>query len=255
MQNSNFTITHSLSLIADDILVASHCNIPVLLLGNHAVGKSCIIENFASAQQKHLLKVHLGDQTDSKLLLGTYVNTAVPGQFQWLPGILTSAVVEGKWILLEDIHLAGVEVLAVLIPLLETRWLHVPSRGEKFKAHDDFRIFATCSNSTNTKNSIGIVGENLWAKVQVPVPTRDDISLILENRFPNISSTIPQLINVFETLKNIKNDLTFRDLIKWANRINQRLSIDLDPIKTSDLLFREAIDCFTGSINQICNFY
>ena len=34
-------------------------------------------------------KVQLGDQTDSKMLLGTYRCTDIPGEFVWQPGVLT----------------------------------------------------------------------------------------------------------------------------------------------------------------------
>ena len=36
-----------------------------------------------------LLKVQLGDQTDAKVLLGTYHSTDVPGEFIWTAGVLT----------------------------------------------------------------------------------------------------------------------------------------------------------------------
>lgn len=36
-----------------------------------------------------LLQVQLGEETDSKLLLGTYKCTDVPGEFIWESGILT----------------------------------------------------------------------------------------------------------------------------------------------------------------------
>ena len=35
-----------------------------------------------------LVKIHLGDQSDAKPLLGTYVCTDVPGEFRWQPGAL-----------------------------------------------------------------------------------------------------------------------------------------------------------------------
>lgn len=36
-----------------------------------------------------LLKVQLGDQTDAKVLLGTYHSTEIPGEFVWTAGVLT----------------------------------------------------------------------------------------------------------------------------------------------------------------------
>lgn len=89
-----------------------------------------------------LLKIHLGDQTDSKLLLGTYVQTS-PGCFKWKQGILTNAVTQGRWVLVEDLDLAPVDVVAILSSLLETGELFIASRGERIKASKGFRIFAT----------------------------------------------------------------------------------------------------------------
>jgi len=39
-----------------------------------------------------MIKIHLGDQTDAKVLLGTYVCTEVPGEFRWQPGALTQVL-------------------------------------------------------------------------------------------------------------------------------------------------------------------
>lgn len=53
------------------------------------------------------------------------------------------AVSEGRWIVIEDIDLAPMEVLSVLIPLLETRKLFIPGRGEVIEAAPGFQLFAT----------------------------------------------------------------------------------------------------------------
>lgn len=36
-----------------------------------------------------LLTVQLGDETDSKMMLGSYHCTDIPGEFVWQPGALT----------------------------------------------------------------------------------------------------------------------------------------------------------------------
>jgi midasin len=128
----------------------------------------------------------LGDQTDAKVLLGTYVCTEVPGEFRWQAGALTQvpiprtpppiqpphsfraqfvhawgaalqAVREGRWIVIEDIDLAPLEILSVLIPLLETRKLFIPGRGEVIYAPKNFQLFAT---QTLYGSSGGSVGQN-----------------------------------------------------------------------------------------------
>jgi hypothetical protein len=67
------------------------------------------------------------------------------------------AVREGRWIVIEDIDLAPLEILSVLIPLLETRKLFIPGRGEVIYAPKNFQLFAT---QTLYGSSGGSVGQN-----------------------------------------------------------------------------------------------
>lgn len=69
--------------------------------------------------------------------------TDTPGEFAWQPGPLLQAVRAGYWILLEDIDLAPMDVISVLIPLLESRMLSIPAHGYAVKASPEFQLFAT----------------------------------------------------------------------------------------------------------------
>lgn len=60
----------------------------------------------------------------------------------WRPGILTRAVHEGCWLLLEDIDCAPMDVISFLVPVLESRMLSIPGK-ETFKAAPGFQLFAT----------------------------------------------------------------------------------------------------------------
>lgn len=65
----------------------------VCLIGSVGSGKTCLVEYLASRTGRLLgdkfIKLQLGDQTDSKMLLGTYRCTDIPGEFVWQPGVLT----------------------------------------------------------------------------------------------------------------------------------------------------------------------
>lgn len=89
------------------------------------------------------LRIQLGDQTDSKILLGQYRCTDIPGEFVWQAGILTQAVMNGYWLLLEDIDSATQDVYTVLTNLLENNYLSVPGYREKLKINDGFQLFFT----------------------------------------------------------------------------------------------------------------
>lgn len=53
------------------------------------------------------------------------------------------AVMQGRWVIIEDINLAPTEVLAALIPLLENRKLMIPQRAETLEATDGFQAMLT----------------------------------------------------------------------------------------------------------------
>jgi midasin len=89
------------------------------------------------------LRIQLGDQTDSKVLLGQYRCTDIPGEFIWQPGVLTQAVMKGYWLLLEDIDTATQDVFTVLTNLLENNFLCVPGYRENLKIAHGFQLFVT----------------------------------------------------------------------------------------------------------------
>ena len=218
---------------------------------------------------KELLKIHLGDQTDSKILLGTYVSTSTPGSFRWQPGVLTTAVSEGRWILVEDIDLAPAEVVSVLIPLLETRTLFIPTRGEKIIAKDSFRLFATKTTSSKSgKKSAASNGiaDGLWNKIKITHLTDLEIEQVLKTLYPALQSQAPIMLDAFNKVINEFSSasygsvggsmrlLTLRDLIKWFKRLNSRYSKEIDQedasLEIREDLLREALDCFVGMISN-----
>lgn len=94
-------------------------------------------------QKSSFLRIQLGDQTDSKTLLGQYRCTDVPGEFVWQPGVLTQAVMNGYWILLEDLNSATQDVCTVLTSLLENNFLTVPGFRDNLKVAPGFQLFLT----------------------------------------------------------------------------------------------------------------
>ncbi|KAF9140977.1 AAA ATPase midasin [Mortierella sp. GBA39] len=262
---------------------------PVLLEGVTGAGKTALVEEVARVTGRDdLVKIHLGDQTDSKVLLGTYVSTSKPGSFKWQAGVLTTAVRDGKWLLIEDIDLAPMEVLSVLLPLLESRTLFIPSRGEKIPASEDFQLFATKSMiptrsgrmmARNVSGTDGSIGANLWTRVQVNSLSHEELSQIIHERFqdlgdqvlPNLIMTVFQSIAAtfaspeFSTSQSmVSRTISPRDLMKWCTRIDTLIKAKggymalgnlisskrgVDPAILQDL-FSEAVDCFCSMIAE-----
>lgn len=77
-------------------------NKALCLQGPVGSGKTALIEYLAEKTGRILgenfIKIQLGDQTDSKMLLGTYRCTDIPGEFVWQPGVLTQVrIFIGNW--------------------------------------------------------------------------------------------------------------------------------------------------------------
>lgn len=251
---------------------------PTLLEGVTGAGKTSLVEELASRTGRgaELVKIHLGDQTDPKVLLGTYVSTSTPGSFRWQAGVLTTAVLEGRWVLIEDIDLAPAEVLSVLLPLLETRHLFIPSRGEKIKAKEGFQLFGTRSfvptRSGKGMSSRGgelMTGANLWTRVHVEPLTNSELECVVREKFTHIGDFATHVMTLFQTVVGMYQDPNFsslasstmgrflstRDLMKWCHRVdlligeklNDKTAVGMDLSLRQDL-FSEANDCFCGMI-------
>lgn len=93
--------------------------------------------------QNGFLRIQLGDQTDSKMLLGQYHCTDVPGEFVWQPGVLTQAVMNGYWLLLEDLDQCSRDVSVMLTNLFENNYLSVPGFRDCIQISSGFQLFVT----------------------------------------------------------------------------------------------------------------
>ncbi|GAB9472243.1 hypothetical protein Gpo141_00009426 [Globisporangium polare] len=217
---------------------------PILVAGVGGCGKTANIRELARLSgNEDMVELHLDDQIDSKTLLGSYVCTDIPGEFTWQPGALTTAVQDGRWVVIEDIDRAPFEVLAALMPLLETREMVIPGRGELLVAHSNFQIFGTTCHGHNMPKGFQ---ESIWTHVDVLPLHDDEIEEIMETKFekiprhliekimttynlvsgnntgalvvPNTSSAA--LAHLWkETRRNYGRDFCLRDLLKWCKRI------------------------------------
>ncbi|XP_014636596.1 PREDICTED: midasin [Ceratotherium simum simum] len=262
----------------------------VLLEGPIGCGKTSLVEHLAAMTGRRkppqLLKVQLGDQTDSKMLLGMYRCTDVPGEFVWQPGTLTQAATKGHWILLEDIDYAPLDVVSVLIPLLENGELLIPGRGDCLKVASGFQFFATrrllsCGgNWYRPLNSHATLLDKYWTKIHLDNMDKTELNEVLQNRYPSLLSATDHLLDIYLQLTAEKHrpqsdssvgceqapeevsearrenkrlslegrELSLRDLLNWCNRIAH--SFDSLSSSASLNIFQEALDCFTAMLSK-----
>ncbi|XP_035534963.1 midasin [Morone saxatilis] len=260
---------------------------PVLLEGPIGCGKTALVE-FMAAVTGHtkatdILKVQLGDQTDSKMLLGMYRCTDIPGKFVWQPGTLTQAVSKGQWILLEDIDHAPLDVISVLLPLMENKKLMIPGREDCIDVAPGFQFFATRriyysgGSWHKPQNSHAALLDKYWTKLQMGNMAREELKKVLISRYPRLTVVSDRLLDIYCQLTGERHSdldpnspqtpdgsqqhtsedkstplegraLSLRDLLKWCERIS--VNFDSTSSATAHHVFQEALDCFTAMLSR-----
>ncbi|QHS74848.1 AAA family ATPase midasin [Saccharomyces paradoxus] len=253
---------------------------PVMLIGKAGSGKTFLINELSKYMGCHdsIVKIHLGEQTDAKLLIGTYTSGDKPGTFEWRAGVLATAVKEGRWVLIEDIDKAPTDVLSILLSLLEKRELVIPSRGETVKAANGFQLISTVrinedhpKQNSNGSYNLNIIGMRIWNVIELEEPSEEDLTHILAQKFPVLKNLIPKLIDSYKSVKSIYLNTKFislnkgahtrvvsvRDLIKLCERLDVLFKSNginkpdqLIESSVYDSVFSEAADCFAGAIGE-----
>ncbi|XP_037035796.1 midasin isoform X2 [Bradysia coprophila] len=146
------------------------------------------------------LRIQLGDQTDSKMLLGQYRCTDLPGEFIWQAGVLTQAVISGQWLLLEDIDCATQDVATVLTNLMENRYLSVPGFRDCVRIAPGFQLFVTLRSQKLANHSqhsnFQILEKYLYNVNMLPL-SRSELSAIISINYPKLATIADRIVDVY----------------------------------------------------------
>ena len=245
---------------------------PLLITGPSGSGKTSLIRCVAQELGKlsSMVVLHLNEQTDAKLLIGMYTNAKTPGSFSWRPGVLTNAVMEGRWVVIEDLDRAPMEIISILLPLLERGELLVPNWGECIRAAPGFKLIATVRSTSSEEVilSASMIGLRQWLHVPIQAPSQQELAEIVKIQFPILRAYIPRFMDVYNALNTHMSSKSFKpvvfpsnpkplgpqDLLKWCGRVERLLLINgiksdkgLITEAVNDLIFLEAVDCFLGA--------
>ncbi|KAI0013925.1 midasin [Xylariaceae sp. FL0662B] len=249
---------------------------PILLHGLPGSGKTSIVHELARelGVESSLVTLHLNEQTDAKMLIGLYSTDSKPGSFSWRPGVLTTAVREGRWVLIEDLDRAPNEVMSTLLPLVEHGKLLIPSRGETVEAPSSFRLFATVRTTrgmNGQENFPSLLGQRFWHLSSVKIPPSPELEHIIVGSYPLLRKYTPMIMSVYKRLSSlsgmssmtgagrsaVERPVTPRDLFKWCHRLQEILVASgcrtgNEPISETsrDWMFMEAVDCFCGGFSR-----
>lgn len=259
------TVTKNLRSIATALLEKK----PLLLVGLPNSGKTSLVNDIARSmgQGPSMVTLHLNEQTDAKSLLGMYATSSLTGTFSWQPGVLTKAAKEGRWILVEDLDRAPSEVIGLMLPVIEKGELIIPSRKERIKCADGFRIIATMKSALNSKGeevapSHGLLGARLWNEVQIDSLPLCEVRQVLVEKYPLLATRVPTLTEIYDKLcfafhsslaaRSAQGRTPgLRDLIKLCNRLHKRLcrlgvttGNEATPESFQDEMFLDTVDAF-----------
>ncbi|XP_013162741.1 PREDICTED: midasin-like [Papilio xuthus] len=253
------------------------------LMGPVGSGKTSLVEHLAAITGRKgvaFKKIQLGDQTDSRMLLGSHQCTDVPGEFIWSPGVLTEAVQNGHWLLLEDIDCAALDVASTLSSLLERNTLCVPGYRDALPVTPGFQLFVTQRTVTTNygfqkkmSNSSTLLQRHL-TQINVEPLSRSELAEIVQTLYPSLTTICPRIIEVFmmfsvgshdtslqttETVPNTDKEtnlisirgsrlISTRDLMKWCSRavIDFKVSSPESALK----VLQDALDIFTCSVSS-----
>eukprot|EP00794_Sanderia_malayensis_P000583 gene583-1243_t len=264
--SNGFVLTRSSLTALQGVIFSLTTGTPVLLEGELGTGKTVLLEYLAQmvgrASAPDILKLQLGDQTDSKSIIGMHVCTEQPGEFKWQPGTLTQAVENGSWLILEDIDSAPLDVVSVLIPLMESKSLVISGISKIINAAPGFQLFLTrrVQKGHNHQNAPSAAIEHLCSTICLEPMTKEELEYIACKKYPHLETIIPKLIDVYAMissdlnlrstqdtlLSNLPSDkrlCSSRDFFKWCQRIAERTANSSLTRINWDLL-EESFSCF-----------
>ncbi|KAI1268601.1 midasin [Xylariaceae sp. FL1019] len=270
------TLIHTPTTLANLERLASNLQYagPILLQGLPGSGKTSAVYELARelGMESSMVTLHLNEQTDAKMLIGLYSTDSKPGSFSWRPGVLTTAIREGRWVLIEDLDRAPNEVMSLLLPLVEHGKLLIPSRGETIEASGTFRLFATMRTTRGLhgqEHAPSFLGQRFWHLSNMGMPSYAELEEIVIGSYPLLRKYNAIIMSVYKRLCAAPNGLwmtgsrrnttdrpiTPRDLLKWCRRLKDVLvaagcKTGEEPISDTmqNWMFMEATDCFCGSI-------
>ena len=143
-QNAGKFIDHG--DIMKTLAIGIRDNLAVLLMGESGTGKTSAIRYLAALTGNGLRRVNLNGGTTADELIGRLMINE-KGTY-WVDGILTEAMRNGEWIVLDEINAALPEVLFVLQSVMDDDgYLVLNEKDDKeiVHKHKNFRLFATCN--------------------------------------------------------------------------------------------------------------
>jgi MoxR-like ATPase len=178
---------------------------PILLQGHAGSFKNYVLFYLAHKCNRPLIRINCSSDLRTSSLLGRF--TPIPGSdsFEWQDGLITQAVRQGFWLILDEINSLDADILFALHGLLDENRISIANNSEIVQAHPEFRLFATMNPNYVGTRSLNQALLDRFSVIQVEYDEEIDRKLI-------------ERLNIKEEAKTAFYNLILRIRMRFENR-------------------------------------
>uniref|UniRef100_A0A0N5C8B2 Midasin n=1 Tax=Strongyloides papillosus TaxID=174720 RepID=A0A0N5C8B2_STREA len=205
---------------------------PILLEGETSAGKTSMILYLAKITGNRVYRINNHEYTDIQEYIGSYLPDE-KGKLNFVEGVLLKAVKNGDWVILDELNLAPSDVLEALNRLLDdNRELFVSEFNKAFKAHPNFRLFATQNpvGSYAGRKRLSRAFLNRFVVLRFDHAPMEELVEIICHRCRIAPSSAQKMVDVLIELRSRRSIsgifsasdglMTLRDVFRWAGRLS-----------------------------------
>jgi len=189
----------------------------IFIFGPTGCGKTTIIEEMAALLDQPCIRVQANRKLTIEDFVGQQSLSVVDNQHvtEWQDGVLTQAMRNGWWIVLDEITGAEAGILLRLQAVLEGKPLVLTENGgEIVEPHQHFRIIASDNTNGRGDNSGLYVGTNLMNEA-----TLDRFGVVIKAEYPDAATEN----NILTSKGGVPKD-TARKMVEVAVRVREAMS-------------------------------
>lgn len=232
----------------EDVLLSVTLQKPVLLKGPAGSGKTKMAESLSHFFHQPMHSINCSVDLDAESLLGFKTMVQKNGQtiIEFVEGPVVKAMKQGHLLYIDEINMAKAETLPILHSVLDyRRMLTNPFTGEVIQAHPDFGVIAAINEGYIGTTPMNEALKNRFVSFSIPYLTGEQLQLLWQNRFPNISNDLQLLmLKIAEDLKQqVMNGLLSEEAASIRSLLDAtELSQYIEPLRAVQYAIAEKLE-------------